>query len=128
MDLLLKTAGIALTAAFAGALLKKDSPAMALAVAAAAVAAVLLASAGAIRETVAFFSEAAEQTAVEPAVTAALFKLVGLAAVTRFAADLCDEAGMKAVAGGVEFAGSAAALYCALPVIRTVFSMINGLV
>ncbi len=127
MDLLIKTAAVCVPAALIAGLLKKDSPAMALLIALAAGCLVISTCAGALGELVAFVTEVAETAGVSNAVLAVLLKTVGIAVISRLAADLCRDAGLSTAGSAAELAGAAAALYAALPLMRGVFRMMREL-
>jgi stage III sporulation protein AD len=61
-----------------------------------------------------------------PAVSIVL-KEVGVSVVTRLAAAICRESGQSAAASGAEFVGAVTAVYIALPLFKTVMSMIENL-
>lgn len=127
MELLIKTAAVCVPAALMAAVLKKDSPVMAMLIALAAGCVILFTSIGAIREVSDFMREVAEEANVSAAVLVVLLKTVGIALIARLASDLCRDAGLGAAASAAELAGTAAALYTALPVMRGVFHMIKEL-
>lgn len=127
MELLIKTAAVCVPAALIAALLKKDSPAMSILIALAAGCVVIYSAAGALSQIGDFMEEVADASGVSSTVLAVLFKTVGIAVISRLAGDLCRDAGLQTAASASELAGSAAALYTALPVMRGVFRMIREL-
>ncbi len=128
MELLIKTAAVCVPAALIAGALKKDSPVMAMLIALAAVCVIVFSSLGAIREAADFVRDVAEEANISNAVLAVLLKTVGIALIARIASDLCKDAGLGAAASASELAGTAAALYTALPVMRGVFHMIKELI
>ena len=52
---------------------------------------------------------------------------MGIAILTRIAAELCRDAGEGGIAAAAETAGAAAAVLTALPLLRAVLSTITGL-
>jgi len=127
METLLKAAAVCIPAAVFAAAMKKDSPAMALLLAAAAACVTLYLALGAVTETAAFLGELADTAGISSAALSAVMKTVGIAVVSRLAADVCRDAGMSAAASAAELAGTAAALFAALPLMRTALSMIGGM-
>ncbi len=127
MELLIKTAAVCVPAALLAGLLKKDSPVMSLLIALAAGCVILYSTLGAVGEITAFLREAAEVSGVTDSVLAILLKTLGIALTARLAADLCRDSGLGAAATAAEFAGSAAALYAALPLIRGVLGTVREL-
>lgn len=127
MELMVRAAAICLPAAFFVLLLRKTSPEMALALSAAAALAVLLLTARVLSQLIDFVRELAEMTGVGSAVMGAIVKTVGIAVIARFTADLMKDAGMSTASSAAELIGAAAGLFAAMPVIRTMLSMIRGL-
>ena len=82
---------------------------------------------GAIEEVRALADELGELIGLSPAVLAPVLKTVGIAILTRIAAELCRDAGEGGIAAAAETAGAAAAVLTALPLLRAVLSTITGL-
>ena len=110
MDILVKLLAVAVTGSVLGLVIKKNSPEMALMLTVALAIFTVVLSAQIISEILAF-----------------VLKTVGVAIVTKISADICRDAGQASVASSVEFAGSAVAVYAALPLFKTVVSMIDSL-
>lgn len=55
-----------------------------------------------------------------------LLKVVGISVCTRITAELCRDAGERAIGVQVELAGAVAALLCALPLAKRVLELITG--
>ncbi len=125
MDMLIKIAAVCIPSALIAGVLRKDSPAMALLVALAAGCVVLFSALGALGEITDFLTECAELTGSSPAVLGVLLRVLGIAVVTRAASDICKDAGLGAASSAAELAGTAAALYAGLPVMRGVLDMIG---
>ncbi len=68
-----------------------------------------------------------ETAGLSPAVVAPVLKTVGVGLLSRFAAEMCKDAGEGGLAAFIETAGCAAALFLALPLMGTVLDMITGL-
>ncbi|MCL2513982.1 MAG: hypothetical protein FWF08_08770 [Oscillospiraceae bacterium] len=58
---------------------------------------------------------------------APLLKALGIAVVTQFASDVCNDADEKALAGAVELAGKTFILILAVPVLKAVMQMAMNL-
>ena len=69
----------------------------------------------------------ADTAGLSPAVLAPVVKTVGIAVLTRVSAELCRDAKEGGIAAFVETAGAAAALLVSLPLLKTVLSMVTGL-
>ena len=127
VELLIKTAAVCVPAALLAGLLKKDSPVMALLIALAAGCVILYSALGALGELMDFLGELSEAAGMSGAVLGVLLRVLGIALLGRMAGDLCRDAGLTTAAGAAELATSAAALYAALPVMRGVYRIIEGL-
>ena len=88
---------------------------------------VIFSSLGAMREVADFLREVADAAGVSSTVLSVLMKTVGIAVITGLSSDLCRDAGLTTAASASQLAGSAAALYAALPLMRGVFAMIGEL-
>ena len=128
MEVLVKTAAVCLPAALFAAVLKKDNPVMSLLIAVAAGCVILYSSLGAVTDVADFLRDVADETGVSQTILGVLLKIVGIAIMARLSSDLCRDAGLTTAATAAELAGSTAALYISLPVMRTVLQMIRGLV
>ena len=128
MTVLIKAASLGIAGAVLSMLLRRDAPALALAM---SVAISLLAASLAVelfsqlREVITI---AQEQTGLSPAVVGPVFKCVGVGVITRLAADMCKDAGQGAVASAVELCGAACAMVTALPLVRALLEMIGEMV
>lgn len=67
------------------------------------------------------------RSGVEISLFLPLVKVLGITAMTRLSAELCRDAGEKAIAAGVELGGAAAALVCAFPLAEKALSLIGTL-
>ena len=125
MDLMVKVAAGAITAAVLGVVLRKNTPELALLLALAAgqwmVALVAdgLGAVGALMEELTSLAGLSEEL-LEPVV-----KTVALSILTRLTAEVCKSAGEGGVAAFVETAGTVLALVVALPLVRAVVLMMT---
>lgn len=124
---ILKIAAVAISASLCAAVVKKQVKELALVLAMAAGAVILTAALGALESVRELLDELAQLAGLEPAVLAPVVKTVGVAIITRVAVEVCKDAGEGGIAAFVEIAGSAVALYLALPLVRAVLSAITGL-
>ena len=127
MDILVKLLAVAVTGSVLGLVIKKNSPEMALMLTVALAIFTVVLSAQIISEILAFVKSVSEAAGISASVLAIVLKTVGVAIVTKISADICRDAGQASVASSVEFAGSAVAVYAALPLFKTVVSMIDSL-
>ena len=128
MDISIKAAMICVPTAIFASSIKKDSPAMSLTLTVAACAVTLYIAIGAFSEVSSFISELAEKSGVSWPVMSTVFKTVGIAIVSRFASDICREAGLLGAASAAELTGAVSALYVALPLMKTTFQMLSEMI
>lgn len=74
-----------------------------------------------------FFYEMANGTGFSEYIQV-LFKTCGVAMLTRFAAEICKDAGEPIYASKAYLAGKTAILLCALPVIKALFEQVKDLI
>ena len=122
-----RLAAAAVAAALCAVVVKQHAREVGAVLALAAGALLLGAALGAIEEVRALADELGELIGLSPAVLAPVLKTVGIAILTRIAAELCRDAGEGGIAAAAETAGAAAAVLTALPLLRAVLSTITGL-
>ena len=127
MESVFRLAAAAVAAALCAVVVKQHAREVGAVLALAAGALLLGAALGAIEEVHALADELGELIGLSPAVLAPVLKTVGIAILTRIAAELCRDAGEGGIAAAAETAGAAAAVLAALPLLRAVLSTITGL-
>ena len=127
MESVVRLAAAAVAAALCAVVVKQHAREVGAVLALAAGALLLGAALGAIEEVRALADELGELIGLSPAVLAPVLKTVGIAILTRIAAELCRDAGEGGTAAAAETAGAAAAVLAALPLLRAVLSTITGL-
>ena len=127
MESVVRLAAAAVAAALCAVVVKQHAREVGAVLALAAGALLLGAALGAIEEVRALADELGELIGLSPAVLAPVLKTVGIAILTRIAAELCRDAGGGGIAAAAEAAGAAAAVLTALPLLRAVLSTITGL-
>ena len=127
MESVVRLAAAAVAAALCAVVVKQHAREVGAVLALAAGALLLGAALGAIEEVRAMADELGELIGLSPAVLAPVLKTVGIAILTRIAAELCRDAGEGGMAAAAETAGAAAAVLTALPLLRAVLSTITGL-
>ena len=127
MESVVRLAAAAVAAALGAVVVKQHAREVGAVLALAAGALLLGAALGAIEEVRALADELGELIGLSPAVLAPVLKTVGIAILTRIAAELCRDAGEGGIAAAAETAGAAAAVLAALPLLRAVLSTITGL-
>lgn len=126
MELVIRLAALGLCVSVLALLLRGSDAALALLLTAAAVlvgAALLLPTLSELTELV---TRALALTALPETLFVPLFKVVGIALVTRFASALCADAGQSALAALLQTAGAVCALVCTLPLLEALLDLVEG--
>ena len=127
MESVVRLAAAAVAAALCAVVVKQHAREVGAVLALAAGALLLGAALGALEDVRTLVDELGELIGLSPAVLAPVLKTVGIAILTRIAAELCRDAGEGGIAAAAETAGAAAAVLAALPLLRAVLSTITGL-
>ena len=117
MEAMAKLAAVGVTAVVLSAVLRKNTPELAL----------LLALAAGLGAVVELMNELAEQAGLSEVLLEPVVKTVALSILTRLTVEICRSAGEGGVAAFVETAGAVLALLAALPLIRAVAQMMGEL-
>lgn len=126
MDML-QLGGLAITAALCALLVKARAQEIGVLLGLVACALLLLAILPAMQEITGMLRSMAEMAGLSEAIVEPVFQTVGIAIVTKLAAELCRDAKESGIATFVELAGAVAALLLALPLLRLVLELIGGL-
>lgn len=127
MSGVLKLAAAAVAAAVCAVVLKKQTPELGIALVLAAGAIILSFALSAVEQVTDFLDELARTAGLAPAVLTPVFKVTGIAIISRTAAELCRDARESGLAAFVDTAAAALALTAALPLLRTVLSTVTEL-
>lgn len=124
---MLRLGALAITAALCVVIVRQKSQDIGLVLALLASALLLFSAIPAFSEIRALMDELGELAGISEAVLSPVIKTVGLAIVTKLAAEICRDAKENSIASFVELAGAAAAILVALPLLRMVLQLIGGL-
>ena len=127
MEAMAKLTAAGVTAVVLSAVLKKNTPELALLLALAAGVWMLLLVADGLRAVVVLMEELARQAGLSEALLEPVVKTVALSILTRLTVEICRSAGEGGVAAFVETAGTVLALLAALPLVRAVAQMMGEL-
>ena len=125
MDLMVKVAAGAITAAVLGVVLRKNTPELALLLALAAGLWMVALVADGLGAVVARLEELTSLAGLSEELLEPVVKTVALSILTRLTAEVCKSAGEGGVAAFVETAGTVLALVVALPLVRAVVLMMT---
>lgn len=124
---LFKAAGISVASAALYLLLKKDNPSFAFLLTVAATGAVLISAGQLLAAVLTDAQTLAESAGLGSAELSAVLKALGIAWVTKFAAQISSDAGQGALAAVINQCGAAGILCCAMPLLMSVLDTIRGL-
>ena len=127
MEAMAKLAAVGVTAVVLSAVLRKNTPELALLLALAAGLWMLAMAAEGMGAAVALMEELAEQAGLSEVLLEPVVKTVALSILTRLTAEICRSAGEGGVAAFVETAGAVLALLAALPLVRAVARLMGEL-
>ena len=109
-------------------LLKKENPQIAMLVAAATGILIFLMLCSPLGELISLLRETAEQAGVGEGYFGIVLKVIGIAYLTQFGAQLCADAGESAIAAKIEMAGKVLMMAAAAPVLTGLLETVLGLV
>ena len=127
MEAMAKLAAVGVTAVVLSAVLRKNTPELALLLALAAGVWMLVQAAAGLGAAVVLMEELADQAGLSEVLLEPVVKTVALSILTRLTAELCRSSGEGGVAAFVETAGAALALLAALPLVRAVAQLMGEL-
>lgn len=128
MELILKAAALALTAALIGIVLRRTNPEMTLLLSICTVVLIMGAALGFAQS----FTELARtvqrifgvsETLIKPVI-----KCVAVAIITKMTSDLCKDSSQAAAASAVELAGTVCALCIIMPLLMSMLTAIGGMI
>ena len=128
MELILKAAALALTAALIGIVLRRTNPEMTLLLSVCTVVLIMGAALGFAQS----FTELAQtvqrifgvsETMIKPVI-----KCVAVAIITKMTSDLCKDSSQAAAASAVELAGTVCALCIIMPLLMSMLTAIGGMI
>lgn len=127
MESVIKITAIAVIAALCVVAVKKNTPELGLILGLFAGVIILFFSVDAIKEIVALMNKFSDTAKLSPAILTPVIKTVGIAMITRIAAEICKDAKEGGLASFVEISGAAGALIVCAPLMETVLVMITEL-
>lgn len=109
-------------------LLKQYRPELAFALPILCSALILLIIAPYLKELLAMLSNIAEKTGIEGTYVKIIIKIIGVAYICQFSAELCKDAGESSVAAKIEFAGKIMIITLSMPIIYKLLEIINRII
>lgn len=128
MEIVIKASAAGIVTAVCILLIQKCNHELALTVSAAVIAVIFIASAGMLKSIFEVVEYAVGCTGLSSAVFMPIIKCAGISVIVHLSGSLCKDAGQNGIASALEFAGSAAALFTALPLVKALLETIGGLI
>lgn len=119
---------IGIIAAVMIVMLKELKSEMAVIVAVAAGVIILIMTASMLADVVEVFSNIADKSGIDNSLYIALIKIIGIGYLTEFAANICEDAGSKSVAGKILLGGKICIMIVALPVVQALIDIIIAII
>ena len=123
-----KVIALGLIGTILSVLLKKENPQIAMLTAAVTGVLIFLMLCSPLGELISLLRETAEQAGVGEGYFGIVLKVIGIAYLTQFGAQLCADAGESAVAAKIELAGKVLMMAAAAPVLTGLLETVIGLV
>jgi len=128
MDLVLKAAAAALSAAVIGLVIKQKNPELALLLSICTVTLIMIAVVGYASGLQELLDTVRTLSGRNETVTGPVIKCIGIGIVTKIAAALCGDASQRSAAAAIELAGTVCAMSAAMPLVISVLKLIGGMV
>ncbi|MCR4397426.1 MAG: stage III sporulation protein AD [Firmicutes bacterium] len=126
MDII-QVLAFALVAVVLLGILREQRPDIAVGLSAAAVACIFLLLVGRVAAVVSVIRDLASSAGVNEVYLSTVLKIVGVAYVAQFGAEVCRDAREAAIAAKVEFAGKVLILILAVPIIQAILETVVGM-
>lgn len=127
MEIIVKVIIIGIISSILCLVIGKGAPELALCLAICTTVVLAIYAVGVLSGVIDFIEEIVEAAGLNWAIVSPILKVAGIGILTKLAGDVCSDSGQSAVASAVELAGTGAAIYVALPLMRVVFAMIEEL-
>ena len=124
---MIQIGAIAITAALCAVVLRQKTPDIGTALSLVACVLLLFCTIPAFQEIRQALEEMADTAGISEVILVPVIKTVGIAIVTKLAAEVCRDAKENGIASFVELAGAAAAILLAIPLLNMVLQLIGGL-
>ena len=128
MELMIKAAAVALSAAAIVQLIKRSNPELSLLLSVCAVTMILIAAMGFLGGIKELTDAVKTIAGSNETLTGPVLKCVAIAIITKVTAELCKDASQGAAASAVELTGTVCAMSTAMPLIMSMLKMIGGMV
>ena len=127
MEMLAKAAAVAVLCAACSLLIKTKNQEYSFILNAICAVCVCAAAVGMISSLADFVSGIIKDSGLPSAIFVPIIKCVGIAVLTKLICNLCKDAGQNGTSSAVEYLGSVAMVYTAMPLLQTLLKTLEGL-
>ena len=121
---IIQIAGIGIIAAVLSLIIKEQKPAFAFMISLFAGAVIFLFLVGKIAEVIEVLKDLAGHSGIDMIFLLTILKIIGIAYIAEFAAQMTRDAGEEAIAAKIELAGKILIMFMALPIIRVLIETV----
>jgi stage III sporulation protein AD len=121
---IIQIAGIGIIAAVLSLIIKEQKPAFAFMISLFAGAVIFLFLVGKIAEVIEVLKDLAGHSGIDMIFLSTILKIIGIAYIAEFAAQMTRDAGEEAIAAKIELAGKILIMFMALPIIRVLIETV----
>lgn len=125
---LLRILGIGVVTAFLSLLIKQHRPEIAIAIPVLGGIAIFLSVAPYLKGMVTLFEELAEVSGIQNRYLRLILKMIGVAYLCEFSAELCRDAGENSVAGKIELGGKLLILSLSVPIVYQFLDLVETMI
>lgn len=127
MDVILKSAALALVSAVLCLLIKKSNPELAVLLALSCICVIMISATGLLRNVKELSDIIRDLCGESSGFIAPVLKCLAISVISKISCELCKEASQSAAASALEITGTACALSVAMPAIMSMLKMIGGM-
>ena len=127
MEYVIKSAVAAVIAAILSLAIRKNTPELSLVLGLTAAMLAILFAVQAISPVLDILTELKEKTMLAPEIYIPVLKCLGIGIISQIGAGICRDAGQSAAATGGELCGTAAAMLCTIPLVRSILEIVGKL-
>ena len=127
MEVLLKIIALSIIASIAALSIKSDRPELAFLILITSGVIAIFLLVGQVREVVVFFSEIASKSGISGSVFTALLKMLGIGYLTEIAAETVADFGSQSLSAKIALAGKLCVFILAIPIFKSLFSVVGEL-
>ncbi|MBO5364346.1 MAG: stage III sporulation protein AD [Clostridia bacterium] len=124
----LRILGIGIVTAVLSLLIKQHRPELAIAIPVLGGAAIFFCTAPYLRGVVKMFENLAEQAGLQNQYLRLILKMIGVAYLCQFSAELCRDAGEISVAGKIELGGKLLILSLSMPIVYQLLGLVEAII